>query len=190
MRHLLLWWLLLRQQYCFAPPVMRWYQMRRREWMPPMLMTRRLLRWPLMYLLTLLRLSQMFLLRLPMRLPPFPTLPPQWLTHLHHRHWKPPAFLTSSRRFRMLRRALLMSAPPSRWRLRQQLNRRRQYGRHLHSLQMFSLRLPMRLLPFWLCQPTPRWLMPPRLLWSPYLRCSPQMLRMRLPVWLMLLPLR
>ncbi|EAC1193159.1 virulence protein MsgA, partial [Salmonella enterica subsp. enterica] len=23
---------------------MRWYQMRRREWMPPMLMTRRLLR--------------------------------------------------------------------------------------------------------------------------------------------------
>ncbi|ECI3454958.1 hypothetical protein DLR11_24760, partial [Salmonella enterica subsp. salamae] len=38
---------------------------------------------------------------------------------------------------------------------------------------------------FWLCQPTPRWLMPPRLLWSPYLRCSPQMLRMRLPVWLM-----
>ncbi|EDM2843273.1 virulence protein MsgA, partial [Salmonella enterica subsp. enterica serovar Typhimurium] len=47
-----------------------------------------------------------------------------------------------------------------------------------------------RLPPFWLCQPTPRWLMPPRLLWSPYLRCSPQMLRMRLPVWLMLLPLR
>ncbi|EDJ9211583.1 hypothetical protein GFJ52_05345 [Salmonella enterica subsp. enterica serovar Bareilly] len=64
----------------------------------------------------------------------------------------------------MLRRALLMSAPPSRWRLRQQLNRRRQYGRHLHSLQMFLLRLPMRLPPFWLCQPTPRWLMPPRLL--------------------------
>ncbi|WP_318653802.1 hypothetical protein, partial [Salmonella enterica] len=86
---LLLWWLLLRQQYCFAPPVMRWYQMRRREWMPPMLMTRRLLRWPLLYLLTLLHLSQMFSLRLPMRLPPFPTLPPQWLTHLHHRHWKP-----------------------------------------------------------------------------------------------------
>ncbi|EBP6423870.1 virulence protein MsgA, partial [Salmonella enterica] len=28
------------------------------------------------------------------------------------------------------------------------------------------MRLPMRLLPFWLCQPTPRWLMPPRLLWS------------------------
>ncbi|EAA2520255.1 hypothetical protein DRD22_16745, partial [Salmonella enterica subsp. enterica serovar Newport] len=27
-------------------------------------------------------------------------------------------------------------------------------------------------------------------LWSPYLRCSPQMLRMRLPVWLMRLPLR
>ncbi|EBX8241231.1 virulence protein MsgA, partial [Salmonella enterica subsp. enterica serovar Typhimurium] len=26
---------------------MRWYQMRRREWMPPMLMTRRLLCWPL-----------------------------------------------------------------------------------------------------------------------------------------------
>ncbi|ECE8138891.1 virulence protein MsgA, partial [Salmonella enterica subsp. enterica] len=26
------------------------------------------------------------------------------------------------------------------------------------------MRLPMRLLPFWLCQPTPRWLMPPRLL--------------------------
>ncbi|ECV8460281.1 virulence protein MsgA, partial [Salmonella enterica subsp. enterica serovar Typhimurium] len=25
------------------------------------------------------------------------------------------------------------------------------------------MRLPMRLLPFWLCQPTPRWLMPPRL---------------------------
>ncbi|EDS3909049.1 virulence protein MsgA, partial [Salmonella enterica subsp. enterica] len=25
---------------------MRWYQMRRREWMPPMLMTRRLLRFP------------------------------------------------------------------------------------------------------------------------------------------------
>ncbi|EDA8421252.1 hypothetical protein CH222_24280, partial [Salmonella enterica subsp. enterica serovar Enteritidis] len=60
----------------------------------------------------------------------------------------------------------------------------------LHLSQMFSLRLPMRLPPFWLCQPTPRWLMPPRLLWSPYLRCSPQMLRMRLPVWLMLLPLR
>ncbi|EPI82528.1 hypothetical protein A674_04194 [Salmonella enterica subsp. enterica serovar Enteritidis str. 2009K1651] len=38
-----------------------------------------------------------------------------------------------------------------------------------------------RLPPFWLCQPTPRWLMPPRLLWSPYLRCSPQMLRMKLP---------
>ncbi|EDI8882763.1 hypothetical protein GEM23_03790 [Salmonella enterica] len=87
-----------------------------------MLMTRRLLRWPLLYLLTLLRLSQMFLLRLPMRLPPFPTLPPQWLTHLHHRHWKPPTFLTSSRRFRMLRLHsllqwrfplpdLLMSAP-------------------------------------------------------------------------------
>ncbi|MBJ5127366.1 hypothetical protein JGF67_23515, partial [Salmonella enterica subsp. enterica serovar Derby] len=51
-----------------------------------MLMTRRLLRWPLLYLLTLQRLSQIFLLRLPMRLPPFPTLPPQWLTHLHHRH--------------------------------------------------------------------------------------------------------
>ncbi|EDF3168388.1 virulence protein MsgA, partial [Salmonella enterica subsp. enterica serovar Newport] len=31
------------------------------------------------------------------------------------------------------------------------------------------MRLPMRLPPFWLCQPTPRWLMPPRLLWSPYL---------------------
>ncbi|ECR9936153.1 virulence protein MsgA, partial [Salmonella enterica] len=29
--------------------------------------------------------------------------------------------------------------------------------------------------------------MPPQLLWSPYLRCSPQTLRMRLPVWLMLL---
>ncbi|EAO6398893.1 hypothetical protein YI37_000857 [Salmonella enterica subsp. enterica] len=87
---------------------MRWYQMRRREWMPPMLMTRRLLRLPLLYLLTLLRLSQMFLLRLPMRLPPFPTLPPQWLTHLHHRHWKPPAFLTSSQRFRMRRHALLI----------------------------------------------------------------------------------
>ncbi|EDR3605591.1 virulence protein MsgA, partial [Salmonella enterica subsp. enterica serovar Berta] len=42
----------------------------------------------------------------------------------------------------------------------------------------------MRLPPFWPCQPTPRWLMPPRLLWSPYLRCSPQTLRMRLPVWL------
>ncbi|ECK9671960.1 virulence protein MsgA, partial [Salmonella enterica subsp. enterica serovar Typhimurium] len=26
------------------------------------------------------------------------------------------------------------------------------------------MRLPMRLPPFWLCQPTPRWLMPPRLL--------------------------
>ncbi len=38
-----------------------------------------------------------------------------------------------------------------------------------------------RLPPFWLCQPTPRWLMPPRLLWSPYLRCSQQMLRMKLP---------
>ncbi|EAS5303150.1 virulence protein MsgA, partial [Salmonella enterica] len=25
------------------------------------------------------------------------------------------------------------------------------------------MRLPMRLPPFWLCQPTPRWLMPPRL---------------------------
>ncbi|EAW8859964.1 virulence protein MsgA, partial [Salmonella enterica] len=24
------------------------------------------------------------------------------------------------------------------------------------------MRLPMRLPPFWLCQPTPRWLMPPR----------------------------
>lgn len=49
-----------------------------------MLMTRRLLRWPLLYLLTLLRLSQMLLLRLPMWLPPFPTLLPQWLTHLHY----------------------------------------------------------------------------------------------------------
>ncbi|ECH0887588.1 hypothetical protein FPD06_23220, partial [Salmonella enterica] len=91
---------------------MRWYQMRRREWMPPMLMTRRLLRLPLLYLLTLLRLSQMFLLRLPMRLPPFPTLPPQWLTRQPHRHWRRPAFLTSSQRFRMRRHALLMPAPP------------------------------------------------------------------------------
>ncbi|EDR7011778.1 hypothetical protein ZT63_004475 [Salmonella enterica subsp. enterica serovar Java] len=51
----------------------------------------------------------------------------------------------------------------------------------LRLSQIFLLRLPMRLLPFWLCQPTPRWLMPPRLLWSPYLRYSPQMLRMKLP---------
>ncbi|EBG2057634.1 hypothetical protein FIO82_23175 [Salmonella enterica] len=135
---------------------MRWYQMRRREWMPPMLMTRRLLRWPLLYLLTLPRLSQMFLLRLPMRLPPFPTLPPQWLTRQPHRHWRRPAFLTSSQRFRMRQHALLMPAPPSRWRLRQQLNLRRQFGRHQHSLQMFSLRPPMRLPPFWPCQPIQR----------------------------------
>ncbi len=42
------------------------------------------------------------------------------------------------------------------------LNRRRQYGRHLYLLQMFSLRLPM-LPPLGCSQPTPRWLMPPRL---------------------------
>ncbi len=35
-----------------------------------------------------------------------------------------------------------------------------------------------------------RWLMPPRFLWSPYQSCSPQMLRMRLLVWLMPSPLR
>ncbi|QUJ00616.1 hypothetical protein KCP73_04770 [Salmonella enterica subsp. enterica] len=73
-----------------------------------MLMTRRLLRYAAV-LADVAAFVLIFLLWLPMRLPPFPTLPPQWLTHLHHRHWKPPrCFLIASRRFRMLRRALLM----------------------------------------------------------------------------------
>ncbi|QUI97522.1 hypothetical protein KCP76_00835 [Salmonella enterica subsp. enterica serovar Weltevreden] len=44
------------------------------------------------------------------------------------------------------------------------------------GVRMPPMLMTRRLPPFWLCQPTPRWLMPPRLLWSPYLRCSPQML--------------
>ncbi len=62
-----------RQQYCFAPPVMRWYQMRRRDWMPDADDEAAVALAAAVLADVAAAFVSDILLRLPMRLPPFPT---------------------------------------------------------------------------------------------------------------------